>query len=64
MNPQQQYGAVFDTISVCLSKGLGCPVGSVLIGNEGIMEKALEYVKCWVVVCVRLEFWLQLDCMH
>ena len=24
----------FDTISVCLSKGLGCPIGSVIIGSE------------------------------
>ncbi len=40
-----EYGAVFDTISVCLSKGLGCPVGSVLIGNEDIMEKALRVRK-------------------
>ncbi|GAB4407087.1 MAG: GntG family PLP-dependent aldolase [Microscillaceae bacterium] len=28
-----EYGAYFDTISVCLSKGLGCPVGSVLLGR-------------------------------
>lgn len=41
----EQYGAVFDTISVCLSKGLGCPVGSVLIGNEPIMDKALRVRK-------------------
>lgn len=41
----EQYGAVFDTISVCLSKGLGCPVGSVLIGNESIMDKALRVRK-------------------
>lgn len=41
----KQYGAVFDTISVCLSKGLGCPVGSVLIGNEAIMDKALRVRK-------------------
>ena len=40
-----EYGAVFDTISVCLSKGLGCPIGSVLIGNEAIMEKALRVRK-------------------
>ena len=40
-----EYGAVFDTISVCLSKGLGCPIGSVLIGNEAIMEKALRFRK-------------------
>ena len=36
-----QYGEVFDTISVCLSKGLGCPIGSVLIGDEAIMEKSI-----------------------
>lgn len=40
-----EYGAVFDTISVCLSKGLGCPIGSVLIGNEAIMKKALRVRK-------------------
>ncbi len=41
----KQYGEVFDTISVCLSKGLGAPVGSVLIGNTEIMEKAIRVRK-------------------
>ena len=41
----KDYGAVFDTISVCLSKGLGCPVGSVLIGESVIMEKAIRIRK-------------------
>ena len=41
----KDYGSVFDTISVCLSKGLGCPVGSVLIGNEDIMRNALRIRK-------------------
>ena len=40
-----QYGQLFDTISVCLSKGLGCPVGSVLIGDKDIMENAIRYRK-------------------
>jgi threonine aldolase len=40
-----QYGEVFDTISVCLSKGLGCPIGSVLIGNEAIMENTIRIRK-------------------
>ncbi|TNJ46527.1 PLP-dependent transferase [Tamlana fucoidanivorans] len=39
------YGNAFDTISVCLSKGLGCPVGSILIGNDNIMEDALRIRK-------------------
>ncbi len=41
----EQYGALFDTISVCLSKGLGCPVGSVLIGNKELIDKALRIRK-------------------
>jgi len=30
----REIGPLFDTISICLSKGLGCPVGSVLIGSS------------------------------
>ena len=41
----KQYGKVFDTISVCLSKGLGCPVGSLLIGDDEIMKNALRIRK-------------------
>lgn len=36
----KQYGEVFDSISVCLSKGLGTPVGSVLIGKTDLIKKA------------------------
>ncbi|MCB1646224.1 MAG: aminotransferase class I/II-fold pyridoxal phosphate-dependent enzyme [Pseudomonadales bacterium] len=35
-----QYGGLFDTISVCLSKGLGCPVGSLLLGNRDMIREA------------------------
>ncbi|HXB45147.1 MAG TPA: GntG family PLP-dependent aldolase [Puia sp.] len=35
-----QYGEIFDSISVCLSKGLGCPIGSVLLGSKRFMTKA------------------------
>jgi len=41
----KDYGQLFDTISVCLSKGLGCPIGSVLIGDETIMENAIRVRK-------------------
>jgi threonine aldolase len=34
------YGEVFDSISICLSKGLGAPVGSLLIGNQSFIKKA------------------------
>eukprot|EP00164_Ancoracysta_twista_P005379 GFYU01007360.1.p1 GENE.GFYU01007360.1~~GFYU01007360.1.p1 ORF type:complete len:364 (+),score=81.21 GFYU01007360.1:52-1143(+) len=32
--PASDYGKHFDTISVCLSKGLGAPIGSVMLGSE------------------------------
>lgn len=35
-----QYGGVFDSISICLSKGLGAPVGSLLLGNAALIKKA------------------------
>ncbi len=41
----RDYGQLFDTISVCLSKGLGCPIGSVLIGNKELMENAIRIRK-------------------
>jgi len=34
------YGANFDSMSLCLSKGLGCPVGSVLVGSKSFIAKA------------------------
>ena len=41
----KQYGSLFDTISVCLSKGLGCPVGSVLVGSKELIDRALRIRK-------------------
>ncbi len=39
------YGKVFDSVSVCLSKGLGAPVGSVLVGNAKFIQKARRWRK-------------------
>ncbi len=36
----KQYGETFDSISICLSKGLGTPVGSVLLGNKDFIKQA------------------------
>ena len=36
----KQYGELFDSISICLSKGLGCPVGSLIIGDKEFIKKA------------------------
>lgn len=34
------YGEIFDSISICLSKGLGAPVGSILIGKRDLIKQA------------------------
>jgi threonine aldolase len=34
------YGQLFDTISICFSKGLGTPVGSVLLGSSAFIKKS------------------------
>lgn len=36
----RDYGEIFDSISVCLSKGLGAPVGSLLLGTKDFIYKA------------------------
>ncbi|MET3027893.1 GntG family PLP-dependent aldolase [Flavobacterium sp. UW10123] len=43
-NPRE-FGAIFDTISVCLSKGLGAPIGSVLLGSKVDIYRALRIRK-------------------
>ncbi|WP_100627746.1 threonine aldolase family protein [Algoriphagus formosus] len=39
------WGAHFDTISICLSKGLGCPIGSVLLGSKADIKQARKVRK-------------------
>jgi threonine aldolase len=36
----KQYGELFDSISICLSKGLGAPVGSLLLGKKDFIKRA------------------------
>ena len=36
----KDLGGYFDSISICLSKGLGAPVGSILLGNQQLINKA------------------------
>ena len=36
----RQYGELFDSISICLNKGLGCPIGSLLLGSEAFIRQA------------------------
>jgi len=43
----KQYGAIFDSISICLSKGLGAPVGSLLLGKSAYIKKARRVRKAF-----------------
>lgn len=43
----KDYGKYFDSISVCLSKGLGAPVGSVLLGSNELINKAVKIRKAF-----------------
>ena len=41
----KNYGTIFNSISICLSKGLGAPVGSVLLGNNHFIQRARRFRK-------------------
>ncbi len=41
----KQYGKLFDSISICLSKGLGAPIGSLLLSSEENIHKAIRLRK-------------------
>jgi threonine aldolase len=41
----KEFGKLFDTISVCLSKGLGAPIGSVLLADKKTIHRALRIRK-------------------
>jgi threonine aldolase len=43
--PAREIAKHFDSVSVCLSKGLGAPVGSVLVGSAALIEKARRWKK-------------------
>jgi len=43
--PAREIARHFDTVSICLSKGLGAPVGSVLVGSQALVDKARRWRK-------------------
>ena len=43
--PSRAIARHFDSVSICLSKGLGAPVGSVLVGTHALIEKARRWRK-------------------
>ncbi len=45
--PLAELAAPADTVSVCFSKGLGAPVGSVLVGDREVIGRAYRFRKMW-----------------
>ena len=43
--PLEEYGRIADVLSVCLSKGLGAPVGSLVVGSADVIAEAREWRK-------------------
>ncbi len=43
----KDYAKYFDSVSVCLSKGMGAPVGSVIAGSKEFIKNAHRYRKAW-----------------
>ncbi len=41
----KEYGKIFDSISICLSKGLGTPIGTILLGKKDLMQRAIRIRK-------------------
>lgn len=44
---EKEYAANFDTVSCCLSKGLGAPVGSIIAGTKEFISEAFRVRKAW-----------------
>jgi threonine aldolase len=45
--PVKEYASYFDSISCCLSKGLGAPVGSIIGGSREFIKEAFRVRKAW-----------------
>lgn len=43
--PLKQFGELFDSISICLSKSMGAPIGSILVGDAKFIKKANHFRK-------------------
>ena len=43
----KEYASYFDTVSSCLSKGLGAPVGSIIAGSKDFIKEAFRVRKAW-----------------
>lgn len=52
---RKEYGTLFDSISICFSKGLGAPIGSVLLGTKDDIKEAKRVLRYLEEECVKLD---------
>ncbi len=45
--PIKEYASYFDSVSACFSKGLGAPVGSIIVGSKDFIKEAFRVRKAW-----------------
>jgi len=45
--PANEYARHFDSVSICLSKGLGAPVGSMIVGQRDFIKRCRRYRKMY-----------------
>ena len=61
--PLRRMTRDYDSVSICLSKGLGAPVGSVLVGSEEFIGQAHRWRKMFGGACANLGFSQLQGCM-
>ena len=54
-SPVAEITRGFDSVMFCLSKGLGAPVGSLLVGGREFIRQARPYARLWEAGCGRRE---------
>src|ERR1700712_1496379 len=62
--PLEEYGATADVLAVCLSKGLGAPVGSLVVGSAGPNTRAGGGASVSAAGCARPGSWQPRVCTH
>ena len=50
-----------DTVMFCLSKGLGAPVGSMLVGSAEAIDRGASTANVWVAACAKRACWPRPD---
>lgn len=50
----KEYSSYFDTVSICFSKGMGAPIGSILVGSKELIQKARFFRVCFIPIAITM----------